>query len=114
MQEAVPVGGAMSAVLGLDIETIQEICAETPGIVEVANDNCPGQTVISGEARAVASAGEAMKAAGAKVKEIRGSEVYEKNAVDYYFRGVRGGGIDGTHPNDAGADNGAYYLCKRH
>lgn len=66
MQEAVPVGGAMSAVLGLDTETIQKICAETPGIVEVANDNCPGQTVISGEAGAVASAGEVMKAAGAK------------------------------------------------
>ena len=53
-----------------------------------------------------------MKAAGAKVKEIRGSEVYEKNAVDYYFRGVRGGGIDGTHPNDAGADNGAYLFMQ--
>ena len=66
MQEAVPVGGAMWAVLGLDMETIQKICAVTPGIVEVANDNCPGQTVISGEAGAVASAGEAMKAAGAK------------------------------------------------
>ena len=39
-----------------------------------------------------------MKAAGAKVKEIRGSEVYEKNAVDYYFRGVRGGGIDRYSP----------------
>lgn len=66
MQEAVPVGGAMSAVLGLDMETIEKICEETLGIVEVANDNCPGQTVISGEARAVARAGEVMKAAGAK------------------------------------------------
>ena len=53
-----------------------------------------------------------MKAAGAKVKEIRGSEVYGENAVDYYFRGVRGGGIDGTHPNDAGADNGAYLFMQ--
>lgn len=66
MQEAVPVGGAMSAVLGLDMETIEKICEETLGIVEVANDNCPGQTVISGEAGAVARAGEVMKAAGAK------------------------------------------------
>ncbi len=66
MQEAVPVGGAMSAVLGLDIGTIEKICEETSGIVEVANDNCPGQTVISGEAGAVARAGDAMKAAGAK------------------------------------------------
>ena len=66
MQEAVPVGGAMAAVLGLDMETIEKVCAETPGIVEIADDNCPGQTVISGEVGAVLSAGEAMKAAGAK------------------------------------------------
>lgn len=66
MQEAVPVGGAMSAVLGLDMETIEKICNETLGIVEIANDNCPGQTVISGETGAVARAGEAMKVAGAK------------------------------------------------
>lgn len=67
MQEAVPVGGAMSAVIGLDMEVIRKVCEETEGIVEVANDNCPGQTVISGEAEAVASAGEALKAAGARM-----------------------------------------------
>lgn len=66
MQEAVPTGGAMAAVLGLDVESIEKICMETPGLVEIANDNCPGQTVISGEAEAVRLAGEAMKAAGAK------------------------------------------------
>ena len=66
MQEAVPSGGAMAAVLGLDVETIEKICADTRGIVEIANDNCPGQTVISGEAEAVYLAGEAMKGAGAK------------------------------------------------
>lgn len=67
MQEAVPVGGAMSAVIGLDMEVIRKVCEETEGIVEVANDNCPGQTVISGEAEAVATAGEALKAAGARM-----------------------------------------------
>ena len=67
MQEAVPVGGAMSAVIGLDMEVIRKACEETEGIVEVANDNCPGQTVISGEAEAVAAAGEALKAAGARM-----------------------------------------------
>lgn len=67
MQEAVPVGGAMSAVIGLDMEVIRKVCEETEGIVEVANDNCPGQTVISGEAEAVAVAGEALKAAGARM-----------------------------------------------
>ena len=67
MQEAVPVGGAMSAVIGLDMEVIRKVCEDTEGIVEVANDNCPGQTVISGEAEAVAAAGEALKAAGARM-----------------------------------------------
>lgn len=67
MQEAVPVGGAMSAVIGLDMGVIRKVCEDTEGIVEVANDNCPGQTVISGEAEAVAAAGEALKAAGARM-----------------------------------------------
>lgn len=67
MQEAVSVGGAMSAVIGLDMEVIRKVCEETEGIVEVANDNCPGQTVISGEAEAVAAAGEALKTAGARM-----------------------------------------------
>ena len=67
MQEAVPVGGAMSAVIGLDMEVIRKVCEETEGIAEVANDNCPGQTVISGEAEAVAAAGEALKTAGARM-----------------------------------------------
>ncbi|MDD3222067.1 MAG: [acyl-carrier-protein] S-malonyltransferase [Clostridia bacterium] len=66
MQEAVPVGGAMSAIMGLDFTEVEKICAQTSGIVELANYNCPGQIVISGESEAVAVAGEAIKAAGAK------------------------------------------------
>lgn len=66
MQEAVPSGGAMTAVMGLANETIEEICQKTEGIVTVANYNCPGQTVISGEEAAVQKAAEALKAAGAK------------------------------------------------
>ena len=66
MQEAVPVGGAMSALMGLDFEKVEEICRNTGGIVEPANYNCPGQIVISGEAEAVEKAGAAIKAAGAK------------------------------------------------
>ena len=66
MQEAVPTGGAMTAVMGLDNETIEKICQETEGIVSVANYNCPGQTVITGEEGAVAAAADALKAAGAK------------------------------------------------
>ena len=66
MQEAVPTGGAMSAVLGMDSETIEKICGETEGYVSIANYNCPGQIVITGEEAAVGKASEALKEAGAK------------------------------------------------
>lgn len=66
MQNAVPTGGAMSAVLGLDAAAIEKVCEETEGIVSIANYNCPGQIVITGEAAAVEAAGEALKEAGAK------------------------------------------------
>ena len=66
MQEAVPVGGAMTAVLGLDSETIAQACGEIDGMVSVANYNCPGQTVITGEEAAVNAAAEKLKAMGAK------------------------------------------------
>lgn len=66
MQEAVPEGGAMTAVLGLDTDTIEKICEDTEGIVSVANYNCPGQTVITGEAAAVLTAAEKCGQAGAK------------------------------------------------
>ena len=66
MQEAVPEGGAMTAVLGLDTDTIEKICEDTEGIVSVANYNCPGQTVITGEAAAVLAAAEKCGQTGAK------------------------------------------------
>lgn len=66
MQEAYPVGGAMTAVLGLDADIIKDVCDKTEGIVTVANYNCPGQIVITGEAEAVAKAAETLKEAGAK------------------------------------------------
>lgn len=66
MQEAYPTGGAMSAILGTDAELIEKICEETPGIVSIANYNCPGQIVITGEEKAVLTVGEALKAAGAR------------------------------------------------
>lgn len=66
MQEAVPTGGAMAAVMGLSNGEIADICQKTSGIVSVANYNCPGQTVITGEADAVERAGETLKAAGAR------------------------------------------------
>lgn len=69
MQEAVPVGvGAMAAVLGLEIEKINEACkiASDIGIVEGANYNCPGQIVIAGKVKAVEKACEICKEFGAR------------------------------------------------
>lgn len=56
----------MAAVLGLDDSIVEDICAETPGIVVAANYNCPGQLVISGELEAVKLACETLKTKGAK------------------------------------------------
>ena len=66
MQEAYPTGGAMAAVLGMEAAAIEKICEATEGIVSIANYNCPGQIVITGEGAAVTAAGEALKEAGAK------------------------------------------------
>lgn len=66
MQEAVPDGGAMVAVLGLDTEMIEKICNEISGMVTVANYNCPGQIVITGEEEAVQEAVAGLTGAGAK------------------------------------------------
>jgi [acyl-carrier-protein] S-malonyltransferase len=69
MQEAVPVGqGAMAAILGLDLETVLRAVndAEDGEVCGVANDNAPGQVVISGHVGAVNRAIELLKAAGAK------------------------------------------------
>ena len=66
MQEAVPTGGAMTAVLGLDTKVIEDTLATIDGIVGIANYNCPGQIVITGEEKAVAEAGVKLQEAGAK------------------------------------------------
>ena len=56
----------MAAVLGLADEKVEEICAETEGVVVAANYNCPGQLVISGSVPAVEAAAAKMKEAGAR------------------------------------------------
>ena len=69
MQKAVPVGhGAMAALLGLDLPTARAVAAEAAGddVCDVANDNAPGQVVISGATAAVERALEIAKARGAK------------------------------------------------
>ena len=62
--------GGMAAILGLDIPTLDKVCAEASTeneIVQVANDNCPGQVVISGHIPALERAMEGAKATGAKL-----------------------------------------------
>ncbi|HEX7022911.1 MAG TPA: ACP S-malonyltransferase, partial [Trueperaceae bacterium] len=72
MQEAVPEGvGAMAAVLKTGPDHVRRVCAETEGVVEVANLNSPEQTVISGEAAAVAAAGARLKDEGARVVPLK-------------------------------------------
>ena len=66
MQEAVPDGGGMAAILGLDTEVIEKICNDTPGMVTIANYNCPGQIVITGEEGAIQEAISKLSEAGAK------------------------------------------------
>ena len=69
MQAAVPVGaGAMAAVLGLDYAAIREVATEAGqgAVCDVANDNAPGQVVVSGDAEAVERAIEIAKSRGAK------------------------------------------------
>ena len=67
MQDTVPAGeGAMSAVLGMKKEAIEAVLPDVEGIVTIANYNCPGQIVISGEAEAVKAASAALAEAGAK------------------------------------------------
>ena len=56
----------MAAILGLDDNLVEEICAETQGVVVAANYNCPGQLVISGEISAIDHACEKLTAAGAR------------------------------------------------
>ena len=69
MQQAVPVGeGAMAAVLGLDIDAVAEIANSAAGteVCAVANDNAPGQVVVSGAAPAIERAMALAKERGAR------------------------------------------------
>ncbi len=62
--------GAMAALLGLDAEPTRELCAraqaQTGGVLVLANDNCPGQIVISGDDASIEAALALAKDAGAK------------------------------------------------
>ena len=69
MQNAVPVGeGAMAAILGLELEAVEAVAqqASDTGVCDLANDNAPGQAVVSGERAAVQRAVELAKQQGAR------------------------------------------------
>jgi [acyl-carrier-protein] S-malonyltransferase len=69
MQEAVPVGdGAMVAVLGLDLEAVEALAEEAAqgAVCDIANDNAPGQVVLSGNSAAIERATELAREKGAK------------------------------------------------
>ena len=67
MQDTVPAGeGAMAAVLGMKKEEIEAVLPGVDGVVSIANYNCPGQIVISGEVKAVEAAADVLREAGAK------------------------------------------------
>lgn len=66
MEHAAPEGiGAMSAILGMENSSVEKVMQEIDGAY-IANYNCPGQIVITGEKEAVERAGKALKEAGAR------------------------------------------------
>jgi [acyl-carrier-protein] S-malonyltransferase len=72
MQHAVPEGvGAMAAIVRLDGDHVERVCDETDGVVEVANRNSPQQTVISGEADAVARASARLSREGGRAIALK-------------------------------------------
>jgi [acyl-carrier-protein] S-malonyltransferase len=72
MQEAVPEGGAMAAVIGLAEDQVARIPVSDSGAVcVIANDNCRGQVVLSGHGQAVAEAGVWVKDQGARFMPLK-------------------------------------------
>jgi [acyl-carrier-protein] S-malonyltransferase len=86
--------GGMAAVLGLSVPEVEEIClqvsSEDEGGVWVANDNCPGQVVISGELTALSTASELLVEIGARkvvrlaVSIASHSPIMEYSLGEYY------------------------------
>jgi len=92
--------GAMAAVLGLDDDVVERVCAEVSRVGAVmvpANYNAPGQVVVSGDAAALAPVSEALKATGAKrVLPLRVSGAFHSPLMEPALEGLREGlrGID--------------------
>jgi len=74
--------GTMAAVMGSDRETIQNVCKETPGIVDIANYNSPAQMVIAGETEAVLSVNEKLISKGIRVIPLKVSGAFHSPLMD--------------------------------
>ncbi len=93
--------GGMAAIIGLEIDLVDQIChqaSRAAEIVQVANDNCPGQCVISGEAAALARAEPLARAAGARRVirldvSIPAHSPMMGHAQQYFTAAVNGAGL---------------------
>jgi [acyl-carrier-protein] S-malonyltransferase len=84
--------GTMGAILGMEGEVVEALCAEvTEGVVCAANLNSPEQVVVSGDPAAVAAALERAKAAGArKVVPLNVSGAFHSPLMESAYQGLRG------------------------
>jgi len=82
--------GSMAAVLGLERESLEQACESAGGLVVIANDNCPGQLVISGEVEAVGRASKAASEMGAKgVRRLNVSGAFHSPLMETPARCMR-------------------------
>ncbi len=84
MDSAVPEGeGSMAAIIGLEKNIILDFCNEVNGILEIANINCPGQIIISGDKKALKTGMEIAKNRGArKVIELNVSGPFHSSLME--------------------------------
>lgn len=95
--------GGMAAVLGLDIPALEVICAEAsqPGkIVQVANDNCPGQVVISGDSVALERAMLSAQARGARRVQRLAVSIAAHSPLMSHAQGGFNQAVDSSPIND--------------
>ena len=105
MQQAAPKGaGTMAAILGLDLQEVEALCAAVSdsGVCEIANDNAPGQIVISGERTAIETAIAKAKEHGAKrALELNVSAPFHSSIIASAAEIMRGALADVTMHNPA-------------
>lgn len=88
MQEAYPQGGAMAAVLGQEREKVEEFCRGESGVAVIANDNCVGQLVISGEEEAVGNICMKIRKQGGKCVPLKVSGPFHSPLLEPAAKGL--------------------------